>query len=68
MSEPAIPDLATLMGTDPLSLTKTDRAQIIAYYRDNRAKFLTAGKGTSAPKALKVKTVDLNLDVGDIEL
>ena len=47
-------EISDLMARDPLLLSKEDRAQIIAYYRENRQKFLQGNKAAGkAPKAAK---------------
>lgn len=58
-------DIADLFATDPLKLTLEDRSAIIAYYRENREKFLTSGKGTKSPKPDR-PTTKFSLD--DLEL
>lgn len=60
-------DLQTLMDTDPLELTKADRAEIIAYFRDNRERFIAAGgkapaKATKTPKGKSVPDIDISLE------
>ena len=59
-------EISDLMSRDPLLLTKEDRAEIIAYYRANRVKFLqgnkTAGRPIKQPKpAGGVSLSDLDL-------
>lgn len=51
-------DISELFSRDPLSLTKSDRALIIAEYRDKRERYMLGQKITkvAAKKAPKVKT------------
>lgn len=62
--------LSDLFGRDPLLLTKKDRGQIIAYFRQKRAEFMNkpapATKAAKAPKdpnaPKKPKITGLSLD------
>lgn len=50
-------DISTLFSTDPLSLTRADRALIIAEYREKRERYMLGQKTAKviAKKAPKVK-------------
>jgi hypothetical protein len=69
LSEPA-ESIAELMAVDPLQLTKEDRTQIIAYYRENREKFITGLKMSKLPKAAKQTSKGPlpDIDLGDLSL
>jgi hypothetical protein len=58
------------MAKDPLHLTKADRSKIIAYYRENRKKFIAgnkaAGQPEKPPKPTKRPKIQLSLDDLDI--
>lgn len=58
-------DIGELMATDPLKLTKESRREIITYFRDNRVKFLVAGK---APRAAKKPVPEGGLSLDDLDL
>lgn len=52
--------LAELMQTDPLKLTRADRAKIIEFYRGRRETFKAEGKAKSLkakPKSAKPPTL-----------
>lgn len=58
-------DIAKLMATDPLALTREDISAIVEEMRSARANFKTAG-ATKAPKEPKQSTVEkagLSLDL-----
>lgn len=70
MSEPAPQsDISLLFATDPLKLTREDRAPIIAYFRENRLKYLAGEKQVRATPAPKQKSkgplpdIELELDL-----
>ena len=59
-------DIQELFARDPLKLTKDDRSKIIAYFRENRAKFLAGAKLPKEPK-VKGPAPQLSLeDLGDL--
>ena len=62
-------DLAKLFSEDPLKLTKEDRAQIIAHYREARTQFNLGAKDAGAAKKLKgaaaPKITNLDSILGD---
>lgn len=60
--------LSDLMSADPLSLTKEDRRPIIAFYRENRLKFIAGEKTAKLPKEKAAKVPLPNIDLGDLEL
>jgi hypothetical protein len=59
------PPISALMRKDPLQLTREDRSVIIAYYRENRTKFVTQGNKTAGKpaKGPKEKLTSLDLDI-----
>lgn len=59
-------DIAELFGRDPLTLTKPDLEEIVAYYREKRATFLSAGKVKAEKAAKKAAPPTLSLDDLDI--
>ena len=54
--------ISELMGKDPLSLTKSDLEEIVAYYRANRAQFIQGDKRAARPAKAKTALPPLNLD------
>ncbi len=68
--EPSPTSISDLMAKDPLHLTKADRSKIIAYYRENRKKFIAgnkaAGQPEKPPKPTKRPKIQLSLDDLDI--
>ncbi len=48
-------EISELFQRDPLSLTKPDIDQIIAYYRDARAKFNLGEKSAGSTKKMAAK-------------
>lgn len=62
-------EISDLMARDPLFLTKEDRAEIIAYYRANREKFLQGNKAAGkAPKPAKTARPEGGLSLADLDL
>ncbi len=61
-------EIADLFAADPLSLTKEDRAKIIAHQRANRAAYVAVGKVPKAAAEPKVKGPKLALDLGMLKL
>jgi hypothetical protein len=61
--------IADLFAKDPLLLTKEDRTEIIAFYRENRDKYVAVAKQEKQPKAHKATkgAGDLS-ELGDLEL
>ena len=57
--------IADLFAKDPLSLTREDRAEMIAYFRKNRALWV---QGIKAPKATKEKPPAGGISLDDLEL
>ena len=68
--------IAELFARDPLSLTRENIESIIAYYRENREKFVSGIKAPAAtktraakPKAEKLTSLTLDeLGLGDLSL
>lgn len=61
--------LADLFATDPLKLTRENRAVIIAKFRENRQSFMLGQKSEKAAKpkaATKSKITGLSLDDLDV--
>lgn len=61
-------DLAELFARDPEHLTKSDIAELIAYYREARQEYVQGAKQAGNAKklasgALKPALKDLNLDL-----
>lgn len=61
-------DLSELMGTDPLRLTREDRAQIIAKMREDRGRYLAGAKAEKAPAAPRQKVAKGTLNLNDLDL
>lgn len=61
-------DLSELFARDPLKLTKTERGEIIAHMRANRATFMAGQRTTSVAKASKTKPEKGQLQLGDLDL
>ena len=62
-------DIAEIFSKDPLSLTKADRAEIIAKYREARTQFTLGAKQAGATKKIKEKGPKItNIDdlLGDL--
>ncbi len=56
-------DISELFSRDPLSLTKSDRALIIAEYREKRERYMLGQKtAKAAPKPKAAKKSGLSLD------
>lgn len=70
MSENNQSDISLLFARDPLSLTKQDRSVMIAYFRENREKYIASATRAVAPKEpkSKIKGPIPNIDLGDLEL
>lgn len=61
--------IADLFAKDPLLLTKEDRTEIIAFYRENRDKYVAGQKQEKQPKAPKATKGAGDLSaLGDLEL
>jgi hypothetical protein len=43
-------DISELFARDPLSLTREDRSEIIAHFRDNRARYIAGQAQAKLPK------------------
>ena len=62
-------EISDLMARDPLLLSKEDRAEIIAYYRENRVKFLQGSKSAGkAPKPAKTAKPEGGVSLADLDL
>lgn len=62
-------ELSELFARDPLQLTKSDRAQIIAHMRANRAAFMQGQRTTSVEKASKKPAPPKGkLSLGDLDM
>jgi hypothetical protein len=62
--------IADLFAKDPLHLTREDRAEMVAYFRKNRALWVQGGKGTKPATAAAKKSAPPagGLSLDDLEL